>query len=74
MGEPDHKTTSDGSPEMWIYYKKNENLVRKLPLVGEKVGSLNYEVVTVTFAGNLVRTCVYRQLEANEIVGFPIAP
>ena len=32
------------------------------------------EVVTVTFTGNLVRTCVYRQLEAGELAGSPDAP
>lgn len=74
MGEPDQKTTADDSAEMWIYYKKNEDLIRKIPLMGEKFGSLNYEIVTVSFAGDLVRTCVYRQLEPSEIIGSPIAP
>lgn len=73
LGEPDQKVTSDGSTETWIYYKKNENLVRKLPLVGEKFGTLNYEMVTVSFAGNLVRTCIYRQLEPSELTSYPDA-
>jgi hypothetical protein len=74
LGEPDQKTVTDGSTETWIYYKKNEDLIRKLPLVGEKFGSLNYERVTVSFVGNLVRTCVYRQLEPGDITGSPDAP
>lgn len=73
LGEPDHKTSADGLTETWIYYKKNENLVRKLPLVGEKLGTLNYEMVTVSFTGELVRTCIYRQLEPNEITLSPEA-
>jgi hypothetical protein len=73
LGEPDRKTVTEGSTETWIYYKKNEDLIRRLPLVGEKFGSLNYEMVTVSFAGNLVRTCVYRQLEPSEITSFPDA-
>lgn len=74
MGEPDQKDATDAVTETWIYFKKNEDLLRKLPLVGAKLGSLNYEMVTVVFAGNLVRTCVYRQLEPNEIAGSPDAP
>lgn len=74
LGEPDKKTTADGSAETWIYYKKNEDLVRKLPVVGERFGSLNYEIVTVTFVGDLVRTCVYRQHEPSEITDSPLAP
>lgn len=73
MGEPDHKATTDAS-ETWFYYKKNEDLIRKLPLIGEKFGSLNYEIVTVEFAGELVRTCVYRQLTPSEIINSPLAP
>lgn len=74
LGEPDKKTTTDGPAETWIYFKKNENLVRKLPVVGERLGSLNHEIVTVTFIGDLVRTCVYRQLEPSEIADPPLAP
>lgn len=66
MGEPDKKTSNDGTDETWIYYQKNEELIRKLPLLGNKFGSLNYEVVTVSFTGNLVSTCIYRQLEEND--------
>lgn len=73
MGEPDHKSTADDAPETWIYYKKNDDLIRKLPLLGEKFGSLNYEVVTVSFTGDLVRTCIYRQMEPSEIAGSPNA-
>jgi len=74
LGEPDKKTTTDGSDETWIYYKKNEDLVRKLPVVGERLGSLNHEMVTVTFVGDLVRTCIYRQLGPSEIIDSPFAP
>lgn len=73
LGEPDQRTAADGLTETWIYYKKNEDLVRKLPLVGEKFGTLNYEMVTVSFTGELVRTCIYRQLEPSEIALSPEA-
>ena len=74
LGEPDKKNLEENSVETWIYYRKNEDLIRKLPLVGNKFGSLNYEVVTVSFSGNLVRTCIYRQLLPNEITEAPPLP
>jgi len=73
LGEPDHKTNTDGALETWVYYKKNEDLLRKIPLLGERFGSLNYEMVTVSFSGNLVRTCVYRQLAHQELLEQPTA-
>lgn len=74
LGEPDQKSMAEGSTETWIYYKKNEDLIRKLPVVGNKFGSLNYEVVTVSFTGDLVRTCIYRQLLPNEITAGSLQP
>jgi len=73
LGEPDQKDTADASTETWIYYKKNEDLIRKIPLVGKNFGALNYEIVTVSFSGDLVRTCIYRQLEPGEIANTPNA-
>lgn len=74
LGEPNNRITNNDSSETWIYYKKKEDLLRKLPLIGKKFGSLNYEIVTVSFTGNLVRTCVYRQMTQYEITDSPDAP
>jgi len=70
LGEPDQKTTSQGEDETWIYYKEHKDFIRKMPLIGEQLGTLNYETVAITFIGNKVRTCIYRQLNPTEFTGF----
>lgn len=66
LGEPDKKATSQDGAEVWLYFKEDKDALRKLPLIGERIGTLNFETVTITFIGNKVRTCIYRQLDPNE--------
>ncbi|MBU0674369.1 MAG: hypothetical protein KJ950_06985 [Proteobacteria bacterium] len=66
LGDPDQIQRPGSGAEVWIYMKVNRDLVRNMPLVGDSLGSQDYEVVTVTFDGELVSTCVYRQLSDEE--------
>jgi len=66
LGEPDLRQPLPNGDETWFYYKKNESFLKKLPLFGQELGSSNYETVTVSFVGEQVRTCVYRQLDPEE--------
>jgi len=66
LGEPDRRESQPNGDETWFYYKKNESFLRKLPILGQELGSSNFETVTVSFVGEQVRTCVYRQLEPEE--------
>lgn len=70
LGEPDKKTTSPEGAEIWLYYKETKDLLRTMPLVGEKIGSQEFEIVTVSFVGDKVRTCIYRQLTPAEFSSF----
>ena len=70
LGEPDRRITTGDSLETWLYLKANRSFTRKLPLVGDMVGSQDYETVTVTFAAGRVRTCVYRQFDEEEYKNF----
>lgn len=70
LGEPDQKITSAGKSETWLYLKVNKSFSKKLPLLGAKLGNQNYETVTVTFAGDLVKTCLYRQFDEAEFEKF----
>ena len=70
LGEPDRRITTGDSLETWLYLKVNRSFTRKLPLVGDMVGSQDYETVTVTFTGDLVRTCIYRQFDEKEYTNF----
>jgi len=66
LGEPDQKITTGDNSEIWLYRKVNKSFSRKMPLVGDMVGSQDYETVTVTFDADLVRTCLYRQFDEEE--------
>lgn len=66
LGTPDQRRLVPGKGETWIYYQVNKSFLRKMPLVGKKMGEEHYDVVTVTFQGNVVRTCAYRSYNEHE--------
>jgi len=70
LGEPAKKVTTPEGEETWVYYKEDKDTLRKLPLIGERLGTDNFETVTITFVGNKVRTCIYRQLTPGEFTTF----
>ena len=70
LGEPDQKITNAEKSEVWLYLKVNQSYSKKLPLLGAKLGDQNYETVTVTFDGDLVKTCLYRQFDEVEFEKF----
>jgi hypothetical protein len=70
LGEPDRKITNAENLEVWLYLKVNKSFAKKMPVLGDKIGSQNYETVTVTFDGDLVRTCLYRQFDEAEFEKF----
>ena len=70
LGEPDRKIMSAENLEIWLYRKVNKSFLKKIPLLGDKLGSQNYETVTVTFEAELVKTCLYRQFDEAEYVKF----
>jgi hypothetical protein len=68
LGSPDQRRLDTRERETWIYYQANKSLLRKAPYLGEKLGDEQYDVVTVTFEGDLVRTCAYRSFDKDEFI------
>ena len=68
LGSPE-KTVQEPGKEIWIYYQVQQSTLRKTPLVGEKMGSEKYDVVTITFQGDAVTACIYRRLSEEEFSG-----
>lgn len=66
LGSPDQRQTSAEGEEVWLYYDVKKSTLRKTPYLGEKMGYENYDLVTVTFAGELVKTCIYRSVNEEE--------
>ena len=66
LGQPDEQYTEPGTDEVWVYYDAKESLIGETPYIGDKIADDQFEMVKVTFAGNIDRTCVYRSLSEEE--------
>ena len=66
MGEPNQQRTDADGRTVWIYYAVKKSTLRKAPLLGDKLGYEDYDVVTITFDGELMLTCVYRAYNEKE--------
>ena len=66
LGEPAESQKKEDGREVWIYYQSNKSTLRKTPYVGDKLGSEEYDVLHITFNGDIVETCTYRSLTKKE--------
>ena len=66
LGQPNEQYEMADGSETWIYYDENKSILRDTPYFGDKLGDKKYEMVTVTFGGDIVKTCVYRSLSEEE--------
>ncbi|MBU0485045.1 MAG: hypothetical protein KKB30_11100 [Proteobacteria bacterium] len=66
MGNPDQRQVSPEGDEKWIYARVKKSFWRQTPLIGNYFGFETYDVVTVTFLGDKVFTCVYRELDEKD--------
>ncbi len=66
LGQPDQRVTAQDGQEIWYYYEVKKSFLRKTPYVGDKLGEEEFDLITVTFTGDRVLTCVYRSLTQEE--------
>ena len=66
LGEPAESQKKEDGREVWIYYQANKSTLRKTPYVGDKLGSEEYDVLHITFTGDIVETCTYRSMTKKE--------
>ncbi|MBA3013657.1 MAG: hypothetical protein KKD63_07620 [Proteobacteria bacterium] len=66
FGPPDRKQTLNAGNEEWTYFQQNKSLLRKTPYVGTQLGTEHYDVLIVTFRGDMVELCQYRLLSDKE--------
>lgn len=66
LGAPDEKQKEEQG-EIWIYREVKQSFLRKTPYVGDKLGSENYDVVTIHFIGDTVSACLYRAYNEEEL-------
>lgn len=60
LGSPDHKAAGPGQGETWHYVSSQKSLLRKTPYIGNRMGSEDYEVVTVVIEGAQVKNASFR--------------
>ena len=70
LGQPDNRSINAEKQEVWSYVTVRRSFLRKAPLLGKFMGSEQYEIVTVTFAGDQVRTCFYRNMSYDQFREF----
>lgn len=75
LGPPDHikKNEADKS-ETWIYYQVRKSFLKKIPLIGIKFGTEEYDVITVSFENAKVKKCIYRSVGKEGLNTFGIKP
>ena len=75
LGAPDHikKNESDKS-ETWVYYQVRKSFLKKMPLLGKKYGSEEYDVITVSFENGKVKKCIYRSVGKEGLINFGLKP
>ena len=66
LGQPDQQYEMADGGETWIYYDAKKTALRDTPYIGDKIGDKKYEMVTVTFTGQIVQTVIYRSLTEEE--------
>jgi hypothetical protein len=66
LGRPDVEYETAEGGLLWVYYEAKKDLLRDTPYIGGKIGKEVYEVVKVTFNGDIVQTIGYRTMGEEE--------
>jgi len=59
LGPPDKIVRGPSGTEDWYYYHVNRSALKKIPLLGEKVGTEEIEVLRISFRGEKAVDCIY---------------
>ena len=70
LGQPDEEYKMAGNGFLWVYYEAKSSMLRETPYLGEKFGEETYEIVKVTFNGDIVQTIGYRTMSEEDFKEF----
>ncbi|MEN8257235.1 MAG: hypothetical protein ABFS09_05170 [Thermodesulfobacteriota bacterium] len=65
MGTPKFKNKTE-SGEVWIFVEEHKSLFKKTPVLKWFAGSISYDLVYITFTGDIVTNCQYRSVSEEE--------
>ncbi|MDH3390260.1 MAG: hypothetical protein OEL85_00480 [Desulfobulbaceae bacterium] len=66
LGQPDSAYKLPEGNLLWVYYESKSTMWRDTPYIGEKIGEETYEIVKVTFNGDIVQSIVYRTMSEED--------
>ena len=66
LGQPDAEYKMTGGSLLWVYYEAKKTMLRNTPYIGGKIGEETYEVVKVTFNGDIVQNIGYRTMSEED--------
>ncbi|NPA48918.1 MAG: outer membrane protein assembly factor BamE [Thermodesulfobacteria bacterium] len=59
LGPPDKIARGPSGTEDWYYYHVNKSTLKKVPLLGEKLGEEEIEILKISFRGDKAVDCIY---------------
>lgn len=65
MGTPQFKKQTE-TGEIWTFAQENKSLLKKTPVFKWVFGSVSYDLVYITFTGDIVTNCQYRAASEKE--------
>ena len=65
LGTPKFTRTTESS-EIWTFVQEHKSLLKKTPLLSRVGGSISYDLVFITFSGDIVTNCQYRLVNEEE--------
>ncbi len=66
MGDPDSKRMLNADVEEWVYYEEKSATLEGTPLFDGVFDPEGYDMVLITFSGDIVKTCHYRGHDDDE--------
>ena len=66
LGQPNSEYKMPDGGLLWVYYETKKTMLRDTPYIGGKIGEETYEVVKVTFNGDIVQTIGYRSMSEED--------
>ncbi len=66
MGDPDSKRMLNADTEEWVYYEEQAATLEGTPLFDGIFDPEGYDMVLITFSGDIVKTCHYRGHDDDE--------
>lgn len=66
LGDPSAQQTLSSRSERWVYYQEYRSNFRRVPWVGDSLGSEGYDRIVVSFTDDVVSDIVYSAYDSKD--------